>query len=373
MSAQRDTRPKVILLVLFPVALVFCLSLYRNHVESKPAGPSPRHSVRTLPSAILSKASGKPREHQFSLVLPSVDIPPDGKKYPLVVHIPAFGEDHRLSKGSLKRLFQLMDLRPELRAIHVFVNPNGVRGHHYFVDSPFNGPVGTALTTELLPELQRMLPVSKVVVTGHSSGGWSALWLQLEYPQFFAGVWATAPDPVDFRNFYGVDLSHQMQQNLYLSSDGTQRKAMRGKSMSMKKFVQEEEEEDPIANEWAAAEGSFSPLDPIGEPQKLFDRHTGEILSPVGVSWMRYDLRSKLLSILQSRRGEIEGKIHMYCGDFDEYFLDAPFRLFCQELKNQGVQSHCELIHGKSHNSVYEPTPANPDGLVLQIWQEIAR
>ncbi len=37
--------------------------------------------------------------------------------------------------------------------------------------------------------------------SGHSSGGWSSLWLQIEHPEVFGGVWSLAPDPVDFRDF----------------------------------------------------------------------------------------------------------------------------------------------------------------------------
>ena len=44
-------------------------------------------------------------------------------------------------------------------------------------------------------------------VGGHSSGGWSSLWLQVAYPETFGGVWSTSPDPVDFRDWQGTNFT----------------------------------------------------------------------------------------------------------------------------------------------------------------------
>src|SRR5205823_3028649 len=59
-------------------------------------------------------------------------------------------------------------------------------------------------------------------VTGHSSGGWSSLWLQVTYPDFFGGVWSTAPDPVDFREFSRIDLTRP-DANAFTDAEGDKR------------------------------------------------------------------------------------------------------------------------------------------------------
>src|SRR3977135_3501493 len=59
------------------------------------------------------------------------------------------------------------------------------------------------------------------LLTGHSSGGWSTLWLQVTYPDVFCGTWSTSPDPVDFHNFTGPDLTKTPPQNFYRRPDGT--------------------------------------------------------------------------------------------------------------------------------------------------------
>ena len=83
-------------------------------------------------------------------------------------------------------------------------------GHHVFADSPGNGPRGTALVEEFIPHLETQWPLRPEpggrLLTGHSSGGWSSLWLQLNWPDVFGGTWSTAPDPVDFRDFQRTDI-----------------------------------------------------------------------------------------------------------------------------------------------------------------------
>ena len=63
------------------------------------------------------------------------------------------------------------------------------------------------------------------LLQGHSSGGWAALWLQVNYPDVFGGTWPTAPDPVDFHAFIPVDLT--TERNIYRKRDGSRRIVMR--------------------------------------------------------------------------------------------------------------------------------------------------
>lgn len=368
---RKNTRLSVVLLVMVPIFLSIVLSLYRDHAESKPATAGPRYEIRSFESRILSQSRKSIAFQYLAIVLPQPKILEGAKNLPLIIHIPAFGEDHRLSKVSFKRLQQLLDLRAELSAIHVFLDPTGPHNHHYFVDSAANGPVGSALVNELIPELQRTLPIGKIFLTGHSSGAWSALWLQLEYPKLFSGVWATSPDPVDFRDFYGVDLSSQLATNLYTTPSGVSRKAIRGRSIKLKDFIKEEEEEDPQGNEWAAMEAAFSPLNSAGLPSPLFDRKTGEVDPLVAAAWNRFSLSKKIVSLPADELVNLKSKIHLFCGSKDDFFLDVPFGLFCNELEKLAIDGHCELVDGKTHSTIYQPGKHAPDGLVLRIWEEI--
>ncbi len=83
---------------------------------------------------------------------------------------------------------------PEM--IYVYLDATCPQGHHgKFVDSVNNGPWESALVQEFIPYLEQTFRMTGTpatrFLTGHSSGGWSALWLQLTQPEFFGGVWAT--------------------------------------------------------------------------------------------------------------------------------------------------------------------------------------
>src|SRR5512142_2146449 len=104
--------------------------------------------------------------------------------------------------------------------IWVFLNHSSLgTGTTEFADSLNNGPWGRALTTELIPALEKQYRMDAKpqgrFLTGHSSGGWSTLWLQVSYPEAFNGTWSSAPDPVDFRSFTGVNLVKNPPENFY--------------------------------------------------------------------------------------------------------------------------------------------------------------
>src|SRR5205814_2809551 len=129
--------------------------------------------------------------------LPRLDHP---EKRPMLYIIPGFGGDHFLAPrfADDRRMSAGKDF------IRVVLDPDCGTGHHVFADSATNGPRGTALVEEFIPHIEKTFPVladpRARLVTGHSSGGWSSLWLQVTYPDVFGGTWSTSPDPADFRD-----------------------------------------------------------------------------------------------------------------------------------------------------------------------------
>ena len=98
----------------------------------------------------------------------------------------------------------------EAEFIRVLMTGECKWGHHVYADSETNGPRGQAVIEELIPRIDEMFrtvadPRARMV-GGHSSGGWSSLWLQVRYPDAFGGVWSTSPDPVDFRDYQQSNL-----------------------------------------------------------------------------------------------------------------------------------------------------------------------
>src|SRR6185295_9952655 len=57
------------------------------------------------------------------------------------------------------------------------------------------------------------------LLTGHSSGGWTVLYLQTHYPAIFTACWSSSPDPVDFRNFQLANL--YSDKNIFYGKDSS--------------------------------------------------------------------------------------------------------------------------------------------------------
>jgi esterase/lipase superfamily enzyme len=157
---------------------------------------------------------------------------------------------------------------PETELLHVYLDVALGDGYHYFVNSSNTGPWERALIEELIPELERAFPIvsspNARFLTGHSSGGWSALWLQIKHPDYFGGVWSVSPDPVDFSDFFGIDLSPDSRDNFYRDPNGIDRKVARSgklRKLSLADYVTKaEEDQDSFCDsDFGSYECAFSP------------------------------------------------------------------------------------------------------------------
>jgi dipeptidyl aminopeptidase/acylaminoacyl peptidase len=161
-----------------------------------------------LRSECVSEFWGKDRYLEAGVVRP-LDWK-EGEELPVALNVHGFGGSHEVAWRAGPQLQKAMQTGAAPRMLYVFLNAQFEWGHHEFADSRCNGPWGKALTQELIPALEEQFGAvgeqRARFVTGHSSGGWSSLWLQVTYPDVFGGCWSTAPDPVDFRGFTGVDI-----------------------------------------------------------------------------------------------------------------------------------------------------------------------
>src|SRR5262249_19834770 len=161
-----------------------------------------------LESPVLSKFWGRAIMMQAGVGLPPSFPKDPRKRYPSVYHVHEFGGDHAAAWRQGNRLVKAMADGKQMEMVHVFLNGRCPTGHHEFADSINNGPWGRALTQEFIPYLEKKYrliswPYARFL-TGHSSGGWSTLWLQITYPDYFGGTWSTSPDPVDLHSFTGL-------------------------------------------------------------------------------------------------------------------------------------------------------------------------
>src|SRR5262249_31409595 len=178
---------------------------------------------------------------------------------------------------------------------YVVLDPNCRTGHHVLPDSANNGPCGKALVEELIPHIERTFrgigrPEARFI-TGHSSGGWSSLWLQVAYPDFFGGVWSLSPDPVDFRDFQRINI-YKGGENCFKDASGALRPLGRRDDKPILYFQPFSEMEFVLgrSGQLGSFEAVFSPRGPDGHPRQLWDRKTGVIDPEVAKSWEAYDI-----------------------------------------------------------------------------------
>ncbi len=233
--------------------------------------------------------------------------------------------------------------------ISTFQHPTPFFDDSYAVNSANNGPYGDAIMTELIPYIEAHFrtirkPHARVLVGG-STGGWESLALQVYHPDFFGGTWTFFPDPVDFRRYDLVDIyeddnAFTAPRHEWLFPERyVMRQADGQPEVSVRQFSQLEEvlgSKGRSAQQLEAWEAVYGPVGDDGYPRPLWNKLTGEIDHEVA-RYMRdhgYDLRSYLETHWPTIGPKLLGKLHLYCGDMDNYYLNLGVYLLEDFLKN---------------------------------------
>jgi S-formylglutathione hydrolase FrmB len=307
-----------------------------------------------IESKLISQFHGRPVRMKAGVILPPSFETEKDRKYPVVYEVPGFGGNHFMALGMARR--KPWDLAGT-EAIWVVLDPNCRLGHHVFADSANNGPCGQALVEELIPAIESKYrglgkPGARLV-TGHSSGGWSSLWLQVTYPDVFGGCWSTSPDPVDFRDFQRIDL-YNPGSNMFVDSTGAKRPLGRRGVVPMLFYKPFSDMEVVMGRggQLGSFEAVFSPKGDDGKPVELWDRKTGAIRTDVAKAWEKYDIRLVLERNWQTLGPKLKGKIHVWMGDEDTFYLEGAARLLKESLATLGSDAVVEMFPGKNHGLV---------------------
>ncbi len=291
------------------------------------------------------------------VVLPaSYEHAPD-RRYPVLYVIGGFG-------STLERMARRYRNGPppvaegQAEFIRVLLSGNCKWGHHVYADSATNGPRGTAFVQEMVPHIDQTFrtiaqPTARLL-TGHSSGGWASLWLQVRYPRHFGGVWSTAPDPVDFRDFQQVNLYADPPQSLYFDPAGHRRPLARQGEEPVLWYQDFARMDDVLGRggQLRSFEAVFSPLDDRGLPKRLWNRTTGRIDPHVAQAWQKYDIRLRIQRHWPKLEPHLRGKLHIYMGTLDTFYLDGAVRLLAHTLQQLGSDAEVRMIEGASHSSL---------------------
>ena len=205
----------------------------------------------------------------------------------------------------------------------------------YAVNSANIGPYGDAITYELIPAIEKAYRGLGEgwarFLYGGSTGGWEALGVQVKYPDEYNGAFAACPDPIDFRQFMTVNLYED--ENAYYR-DGPfsriDRPSHRNYLGHISRYMEMENRWELVlgdktrsGQQWDIWEAVYSPNGPDGYPQRIWDKVTGEINKEVAAYWREnYDLRYIMERDWAELGPKLQGKIHIYTGDMDNYYLN---------------------------------------------------
>lgn len=216
----------------------------------------------------------------------------------------------------------------------------------YAVNSANLGPYGDAIMKELLPEIEKQFRGIGQgwarFTYGGSTGGWEALAAQMFYPDEFNGCFAACPDPVDFRAYCLVNIYKDKNAYWYDAPFKKLPKPSHRNYLGQIQSTMEESNYFELAlgtksrsgQQWDIWEAVYSPQGDDGYPKRIFDKLSGEIDTTVAAYWKEnYDLRYILERDWATLGPKLQGKIHLYCGDMDNYYLNNAVYLMEDFLK----------------------------------------
>ena len=278
----------------------------------------------------------------------------------------------------------------------------------YAVNSAAQGPYGDALTYELIPYIEEQFRGIgegwSRFLYGGSTGGWEALAVQVKYPDEYNGCFAACPDPIDFRAYCLTNI-YEDENAYYYPSDFQKlevpaHRDYLGQISSTLRRANHFElvlgDKSRSGQQWDIWEATYSPLGDDGYPQRLWDKYTGEIDHEVANYWKEnYDLRHILERDWSKLGPKLKGKIHIYCGDMDNYYLNNAVYLmedFLEGTTNpyyegevdygdraehcwNGDQENGNHISRLRYNSMYVPKimkrieESAPTGADLTSWR----
>jgi hypothetical protein len=314
-----------------------------------------------LPSKVLSEFHGRPMFVRAGVILPRGFDREPGRRYPLRVHIGGYGTPYTtvgpmMGRASAFRAAWDADAAPRFVLLHL--DGDGPLGDPYQVDSANHGPYGRALMEELIPEVERQFGCGgdgrSRVLDGGSTGGWVALALQVFYPDAFAGAWGFCPDPVDFRSFQKVNIYDD--ENAYTAPDGGERPSARKRDgtvmftmrreCAMENLLGAGDSYTRSGGQWGAWNATFSPRGVDGQPVPLWDPKSGAIDRGVAEHWKQYDLRLILERDGRALAPKLAGKLRIWVGEADTYYLNEAVHHLDQSLKEVDSPLAVSLIFG---------------------------
>ena len=341
--------------------------------------------------------------HNLRTIPPDPDLKPD---YSERFHISGY---NRIQQEEGYKFYQQWIAPNFPRFLVAQINhANPYYDDSYAVNSANLGPYGDAIETELIPAIEKTFRGIGQgwarFVYGGSTGGWESLAVQMFYPDHYNGAFVACPDPVDFRAFTNINL--YSDKNMFFVSGPHMRVEQPGERDYLGRTLTSTRQ----INQYELALGShgrsgeqfdiwqavYGPVGSDGYPQTIFNKETGEIDPATAAYWKEhYDLSAILQKNWVTLGPKLAGKIHVYVGSADTYFLnDAVYYLedvlnaatnpaYGGEVKYGDRAEHCwngdpslpNYLSRLHYNTMYVPkileriAKTAPPGADLTSWR----
>jgi hypothetical protein len=245
----------------------------------------------------------------------------------------------------------------------------------YAVNSANLGPYGDAITYELIPHIEKTFrgigePWARFLYGG-STGGWEALAAQVFYPSQYNGCFAACPDPIDFRAYCLIDIYEDKNAYHYPSEFKEMlrpghRNYLGHVSSTLRDMNWLElalGTNSRSGGQFDIWEAVYSPMGNDGYPERLWDKKTGLINHDVASYWKEnYDIRHILKRDWETLGPQLAGKIHIYCGDMDNYYLNNAVYLMEEFLEStENPYYGGEVRYGDRAEHCWNGDPDNPN------------
>ncbi len=247
----------------------------------------------------------------------------------------------------------------------------------YAVNSASQGPYGDAITYELIPEIEKQFRGMgegwSRFLYGGSTGGWEALAVQVKYPDEYNGCFAACPDPIDFRAYTLTNIYEDENAYFYKSAHKTlevpSHRNYLGQIQSTLKQGNHLElvlgDKSRSGQQWDIWEATYSPQAEDGYPERIWDKKTGDIDHEVAEYWKEnFDLRHILERDWDKLGDNLKGKIHIYCGDMDNYYLNNAVYLMEDFLESTTDPYYeGEVKYGDRDEHCWNGNPDQPNAI----------
>ncbi|MDX8338558.1 alpha/beta hydrolase-fold protein [Draconibacterium sp. IB214405] len=323
-----------------------------------------------MESPVLTDWWNKSMHLKASVLLPSGYKNNPDKKYPVRYNVAGYGGRYTRINSLIKNeeFMSWWTSEDAPQIITVFLDGEGPFGDCYQLDSENSGPYGEALTKELIPQIEKQYRIEGTAksrfVDGCSTGGWVSLALQLIYPETFNGCWSYSPDPVSFAKMQLVNV--YQNENAFYNDRGYLRPSMRDiygePRFSIKQEITAENVEGysntyvTSGGQWGAWNALYSPKGKDGLPVPIFDPVTGAVNKEAAEHWEKYDLLKHTASNWPELGPKLQGKINIWMGDMDNFYLNNAMRDFDEYMKNTTnpkSDAQIEFTPMKGHCSNY--------------------